>query len=118
MLPGSGGRIANILYDNIVIHKAIWWTIYIGPQQQKQPGGGGPGCMLYPLTPCETQPLIDMHDITLSNVRSYDSILPPGIIRCNETNVCKNMIFQNVQAKGWWSLFGLNYITDNIEGVV
>jgi len=33
MAPGSGGRITNILYDNIVIHGAIWWTIYIGPQQ-------------------------------------------------------------------------------------
>lgn len=93
MEPGSGGRITNILYDNIVIHKAIWWTIYIGPQQQKQPGGGGPGCMLYPLIPCETQPLIDVHDITVRNVQSYGSILPPGIVRCNETNVCTNMIF-------------------------
>lgn len=49
MLPGSGGEISNITYTDIVIHNPIWWNIYIGPQQQKQPGGGGPGCMLYPL---------------------------------------------------------------------
>lgn len=33
MLPGSGGEITNILYENIVIHNPIWWNIYIGPQQ-------------------------------------------------------------------------------------
>ena len=33
MEAGSGGRITNILYDNIEIHKPIWWSIYIGPQQ-------------------------------------------------------------------------------------
>lgn len=32
MLPGSGGQITNILYDNIEIHNPIWWSIYIGPQ--------------------------------------------------------------------------------------
>ena len=33
MLPGSGGEISNILYDNFEIHRPIWWGIYIGPQQ-------------------------------------------------------------------------------------
>jgi hypothetical protein len=34
--------------------------IYIGPQQQSDPDGGGPGCMLYPLDPkCQTQPTGD-----------------------------------------------------------
>ena len=32
MLPGSGGEISNIVYDNIEIHNPIWWGIYIGPQ--------------------------------------------------------------------------------------
>lgn len=31
MLPGSGGEISNILYDNIEIHKPLWWGVYIGP---------------------------------------------------------------------------------------
>jgi len=31
MLPGSGGEITNILYENIEIHNPIWWNIYIGP---------------------------------------------------------------------------------------
>ena len=33
MVPGSGGEITNILYDNFEIHRPIWWGIYIGPQQ-------------------------------------------------------------------------------------
>ena len=32
MLPGSGGQVSNILYDNLEIHRPIWWSIYIGPQ--------------------------------------------------------------------------------------
>lgn len=31
MLPGSGGEITNVLYENITIHHPIWWSIYIGP---------------------------------------------------------------------------------------
>jgi hypothetical protein len=31
MLPGSGGKIEKILYENIEIHKPFWWNIYIGP---------------------------------------------------------------------------------------
>jgi polygalacturonase len=35
MLPGSGGEISNITYQNFKITNPIWWNIYIGPQQQK-----------------------------------------------------------------------------------
>jgi len=31
--PGSGGEITNIVYEDIYIHRPIWWSIYIGPQQ-------------------------------------------------------------------------------------
>lgn len=31
MLPGSGGIISDILYENLEIFRPIWWTIYIGP---------------------------------------------------------------------------------------
>ena len=56
MRPGSGGKITNVLYENIEVHNPIWWSIYIGPQQQKQPDPeyDSPGCMLYPLVPCAT----------------------------------------------------------------
>ena len=32
MLPGSGGEITDITYENIDIHRPVWWGIYIGPQ--------------------------------------------------------------------------------------
>ena len=63
-------------------------------------------------------PLIDIKNVTISNVQQYGTILPPGVIRCNETNPCTGITFQNVKASGWWRLFGLNYITENIQGVV
>jgi len=122
MLPGSGGEITDITYRNIEIHEPIWWGIYIGPQQQKQPGShDGPGCMLYPLGGCETQPRIAMNNITLDNIRMYDAILPPGLIRCNETNACNGFIWNNVHAtsyKGWWEFLGLGFISENVHGVV
>lgn len=33
--PGNAGsgQITNILYEDIVINRPIWWAIYIGPQQ-------------------------------------------------------------------------------------
>jgi len=86
----------------------------------KNPDGAGNGCMLYPLSMsgCETEPLIDVHDITLNNVRSYGSILPPGVVRCDATNVCKNINFKNVTASGLWRLFGMGFLTENVEGTV
>ena len=74
--------------------------------------------MLYPLVPCATQPLIDVDNVTIRNVQQYGTILPPGVIRCNETNPCTGFTFQNVRAHGWWRLFGLNYITENVQGTV
>ena len=59
-----------------------------------------------------------MHNITLKNVHQYGTLLPPGIIRCNSTNPCTGFVFDNVKAHGWWRIFGLNYIVENVEGVV
>ena len=48
----------------------------------------------------------------------YDSVLPPGVIRCNSTLPCTGFIFQNVKATGWWSMFHLSYFTENVHGEV
>ena len=119
MLPGSGGEITNITYENFEIMRPIWWSIYIGPQQQNEPGpSSDPGCLLYPLVPCETQPLVQVQNITLRNIHQYGSILPPGVIRCNETNPCEGFVWENVKAHGWWRIFGLNFIAENVNAVV
>lgn len=54
--PGNEGtgEIRNITYQDITMTTPIWWGVYIGPQQMLEPDGSGPGCMLYPLTGCET----------------------------------------------------------------
>jgi len=50
--------------------------------------------------------------------------LPPGVLRCNETNPCTGMVFEDVHITGWWdSLLGRllgvnNFITENMEGSV
>lgn len=31
LFPGTGGIIANILYQDILIFDPVWWNIYIGP---------------------------------------------------------------------------------------
>ena len=38
--PGDSGdgEIDNIVYRNITMDTALWYPIWIGPQQQKQPG--------------------------------------------------------------------------------
>ena len=70
--PGSSGTglITDITYQDLVMDEPLWWGVYIGPQQQEQPGGYGPGCMLYPLDQeCPTQPLVTVANITLRNVQ-------------------------------------------------
>jgi hypothetical protein len=115
----ESGEITNILYENLRIWHPIWWGIYIGPQQQKQPTGEGPGCMTYPLNKhCDTDPLVPMTNITLRNVTSTGGLLPAGIIRCNSTRPCTGFHFEDVNvSQPFWDLIGKGgYITEYIEG--
>ena len=57
-----------------------------------------------------------MQNITLRNIYSDGNLLPPGIIRCNETNACHNIEFDNVQSHGWWESLGWGYITEYTYG--
>lgn len=102
--PGTNGKgiIEDITYENIAIDHALWWTVYIGPQQQNQPGAGdGTGCnFLFPFIPvCPTQPLVTMNHIVLKNVHATET-LPlfegPGVILCDAANPCTNFVFDNV----------------------
>ena len=111
------GQITDILYERIKIHFPVWWNIYIGPQQQKEPDGRGPGCMFYPFGgDCETQPRIDVRNITLRNLTSTGGFLPPGVIRCNETNPCKDINFENVDIRGWWEYMHWTFISEYADG--
>jgi polygalacturonase len=103
--PGTSGTgiVENILFENIQIKQALWWTIYIGPQQQNQPNDGsdGTGCnFLFPFVPvCPTQPLVTIRNITFRNVIATETIPTfegPGIILCDPANPCQEIHFDGV----------------------
>ncbi len=84
--------------------RPIWWAIYIGPQQMKEPDGDGPGCMLYPFDKkgtCTTQSLVSLRNITLDNIKIHKSLLYPVTIRCNVSNPCTEINFYNVTTDEW-----------------
>jgi hypothetical protein len=62
--------------------------------------------------------LVDVKNITLRNIQTYGALLPPGIVRCNETNPCTGIVFDNVKVRGWWRLLHKGYITENVYGEV
>lgn len=102
--PGTQGTgiIDNIVYENIEIDHALWWTIYVGPQQQNQPGGdSGTGCnFLFPFVPiCPTQPLVSITNIVFRHVHAVET-LPlfegPGVFLCDPANPCKDIVFDDV----------------------
>ena len=75
--------------------------------------------MTYPFGgACPTQPLIDIQNITLRNISSYGGFLPPGLVRCNETNPCRDINFEDVDIRGWWEGMDLTFISEYAYGNV
>lgn len=116
--PGDSGTasITNIHYEDFEIKTPVWYGIYVGPQQMREPDGGGTGCMLYPLggdEHCPTNPLVTIANVSLRNVTMTGGVFPP-VMRCNETNPCTGFEFVDVQIsdrpgdEGW--------ICENVQG--
>jgi len=81
----------------------------------KEPDGAGSGCMTYPFgDDCNTEPAVDISNITLKNI-SIDGGVTPGIIRCNETNPCEGFLMDNVQYTSWSSKIE-GWTCENIVG--
>lgn len=103
--PGDvgAGIIEDVTFENIYIEQALWWTIYVGPQQQNEPGGGqdGTGCnFLFPMVPiCPTNKRVTMNGIHFRNVTAVDT-LPlfegPGVLLCDPANPCLDVTFEDV----------------------
>ena len=72
--------------------------------------------MTYPFGSCETQPFIDVQNITIRNLESHGGFLPPGVIRCNQTNACYDINFENVNITGWWEAMNWGFITEFAHG--
>eukprot|EP00455_Lapot_gusevi_P054830 TRINITY_DN885_c0_g1_i1.p1 TRINITY_DN885_c0_g1~~TRINITY_DN885_c0_g1_i1.p1 ORF type:complete len:433 (+),score=162.00 TRINITY_DN885_c0_g1_i1:85-1383(+) len=118
--PGDHGTgiIHNITYRNIHIDRALWYPIWIGPQQQKQPGGGADtGCsFLFPIDEtCPTQPRVTMSDIVLTNVTAVHGLTLPGVILCDPANPCTGFQFNNVQNSGLF-VVRRHYYCKNAKG--
>lgn len=97
--------IANISYENISAEYPRFWPIYIGPQQQKEPDGTGAG--FWPIT----NPNVNIRNITIKDVviTGMNAMQHVGVLRCNNTNPCKNIILNNIKIKG----SNLRYICDD-----
>ena len=94
--------IEGILYQNVTMTRPFWWPIWIGPQQQHEPGSAlGRKCALtYPIDPsCPTQGCATFANITLRDVLVDDPLLSPGVILGNETNPIEGLHFDNVTVR-------------------
>jgi hypothetical protein len=82
----------------------VWWTIWLGPQQQNQPGPDdtNTGCnFLFPFIPvCPTNPLVTIKDILFENITAVDT-LPlfegPGVFLCDKANPCTGVAMVDVK---------------------
>lgn len=105
--PCGHGIITNITYFNFVIEGTVWYPIWIGPQQQHQPATSGNQCsFIYPIKPvCVTEPTVFMDFFTLRNIDINNGDSIAGVLLCDPTLPCKNVVFDNVQNRGAFSAF-------------
>jgi hypothetical protein len=103
--PGTSGSglVEDIIYQNIYIHAALWWTIWVGPQQQNQPNdnSSGTGCnFLFPFIPdCPTQPSVTIRRVSFIDIVAVDTVPTfegPGVFLCDSLNPCVDFVFSNV----------------------
>jgi hypothetical protein len=100
--PGTA-VISNIHYENIKMTNPVWFAVYIGPQQMKEPDGAGAGCMTYPFgADCPTEPAVSISNVTLTHIDISGGITP-GIVRCDEENPCHGFEFRDVKYSSWAS---------------
>jgi hypothetical protein len=118
--PGDKGDgiISDIVYDTLTGDLPLWYPIWIGPQQQQQPGTKGTGCsFLYPIDPeCPTQPRVPVSNIKLRNIHFTGGVTLPGVLLCNETVPCTGFEFTNVTNLGGW-LVSKDYVCENVQGI-
>lgn len=124
--PAKGGNatgsITNIAYEDIVIRDALWWPIWVGTQQQHQPGGGADtGCsFLFPLgnTTCPTDPEITLANLTFTRIDIVGGLLSPGVLIANSTNPGTGFVFDGVivrNSTAWPVAEG--YLVQNVRGI-
>ena len=94
--------IEDILFEDVRIESPRWWAIWIGPQQQHEPGQAiGEKCALtFPIDKhCPTQACVSFRNITLRDVLISKPWLSPGVILGNASNPMQGLVFDNVKVR-------------------
>ncbi len=108
--PNVTSEITDIVYEDVTITKPLWWPIWVGPQQQHEPGSAlGSDCALdYPLGPCPTQGCVSFRGVTLRRVTITDPVFSPGVIKGNSSNPMQGIVLEDVlvQNPGEFPFFG------------
>jgi hypothetical protein len=101
-LTAKTSLIEGITFEDVAITRPFWWAIWIGPQQQHEPGSdlGRKCALVYPIdSSCPTQGCATFGNITLRNVLIDDPLLSPGVILGNASNPMRELAFEDVQVR-------------------
>jgi polygalacturonase len=88
----SGGLIADVLYENIVIESPNQWPIWLGPAQQSDSAelcAAHPCSICWPQDPkakCNAPAAGSYANITFRNITINNAKLSPGVLLGNATN--------------------------------
>ena len=99
--------IESIVYSNITATGSVMWPIYLGPQQQNEPDGTGEGWFDVPIDDRVTIRNISFLDVTVTG-----NHVKAGLIRCNSSNPCLGISFDNVRIQGGMSEMSGGFICD------
>lgn len=119
---GNYGAITNVLYEDVRVADALWWAIWVGPQQQHQPGGGADtGCsFIFPLlnSTCPTDPQVTLANITFRRVDIAGGLLSPGVLLANASNPGTGFVFDGVVVRNssGWPVKG-GWLVEEVAGV-
>jgi len=99
---GRGGKIGlieDVVYENVRIDRPSWWAIWIGPQQQHEPGSDlGDLCSLaFPwVAHCPVPACVTVRRVVLRNVTITTPLLSPGVVLGSEFNPVQGLEFDSV----------------------
>lgn len=121
--PGDRGNgiIDTITYRHVRGTWPLWYPLWIGPQQQKQPGTAGTGCsFFYPIVDeCPTQPRVSINNILLDDVVFENGVTLPGVMLANVSMPYTGFKFNKVTSRGFMSgdfLLEQDYVCKNVKG--
>lgn len=106
----------SVQYRNITGTLPLWYPIWIGPQQQRQPGTAGTGCsFLYPIVDqCPTQPRVPITNVGLYDVHYTGGLTLPGVLLCNATRPC-DITFNDVTNDHGSFVVQKDYVCQNVN---